>query len=219
MLAPFRLLMLVVLLTGLAASSPTPAFAQVTPHDSIQTGQRSEKEYLEIARLRAEIEKAKAEAEKLRADRLTGWLAPAVSVLSVILLILTLVSQRSTAMRIQQEQAQHSLELKIADFIMSSRSPAMAKQRAELLSSLYADGVSSRFLETVRAHAAAGNFPGDLGLEIKVRFFEAAAAKYDTPSDIAELARRIFTGDKWLKDDLTPPKTVTQQVSTEKWEE
>jgi hypothetical protein len=216
MVTPCRLLVLILLLAGWAAKSPTLAFGQVTSPDPIQTEQRSEKENLEIARLRAEIEKVRAEAEKLQADRITGWLAPAVGVLSVLLLILTLVSQRSTAMRVQREQAQHALELKIADFIMSSRSPAMARQRAELLSGLYADGVSSRFLETVRAHAAAGDFPGDIGFDLRTRFFEATAAKYDAPSDIAELARRIFTGDKWLKDDLTPPKTVAQPASVEK---
>jgi hypothetical protein len=210
------LLLLIVLLAGWEAKSPTCAVGQATSPGTIQTGERSEKENLEIARLSAEIEKFRAEAAKLQTDKLTGWIAPTVSVLSVFILVLTLVVQRSTAMRVQREQAQHALELKVADFIMSSRSPAMARQRSELLSGLYADGVSNRFLETVRAHAAAEDFPGDIGFDFRTRFFAATAAKYDAPSDIAELARRIFTGDKWLQADLTPPKTVAQPVSTEK---
>jgi len=210
----YRLLLLIVLIASWEAKSPTIAFAQATSPGTIQTGERSEQENLEIARLRAEIEKCRAEAEKLQADKFTGWIAAAVSVLSVLILVVTLIDQRGTAMRIQHEQERHALELKIADFIMSSRSPAMAQQRAELLSSLSTDSVSGRFLETVRRQAADGDFPGDLGVDLRTRFFAATAAKYDAPSDIAELARRIFTGDTWLRDDLTPPKTVAPPAST-----
>jgi hypothetical protein len=169
-----------------------------------------------MTRLKEEIEKVRAEAEKLRTDKMTGWIAPAVSVLSVLILALTLVSQRKTAIQVQRKQGQHELALKIADFIMSSRSPAMAEQRAELLSSLSVDGVSSRFLETVMTHTKAKNFPGDIGYDLRTRFFEATAAKYDEPSDVAELARRIFTGDDWLKNDLTPPKMVMQSAGAGK---
>ena len=220
MSTPCRLLVLILLIVGWEAKSPTLAFSQAMLPGTIEAGQSSEKENLEIARLRAEIEKVGAEAEKLRGDKITSWIAPAASVLSVLISVLilnwTLVSQRETAMQVQREQGRHALELKIADFIMSSRSPAMAEQRAELLSSLSADGVSSRFLETVITHAKAKDFPGDIGYDLRTKFFEATAAKYDAPSDVAELARRIFADDKWLKGDLTPPKTVVQPASTEK---
>src|SRR5262249_6376286 len=92
------------------------------------------------------------------------------------------------------------------EFIMTSRSPAMAKDRAELLSTLY-HGDSREFLDVVRTKAERHDFPGDIGFELRSRVFEQTALKYNDASDIIELARRIFTGDMWLRDLDTPQRT------------
>jgi hypothetical protein len=148
-----RLMMMVLLATSLPMSFAT-VFGQVaSPPTAQQLGTQTledkDKLDLEKERLRAQTEKLKAEAWKFEWDRYTGWIAPAVSILGVPILILTMVMQRRTAMKVQEgtrapgdfklqgEEARAALELKIADFIMSSRSPAMARMRAELLSGLY----------------------------------------------------------------------------------
>jgi hypothetical protein len=189
-----------------AAPSGTSPQASTTPQASLPNAQDDQKRDLELRKLHAEITKLSAETDKLYWDRVTGWIAPTVSVLTILILAITIVAQRRTALDVQKLQDQHTLELKIAEFIMTSRSPAMAKDRAELLSTLY-HGDSREFLDVVRTKAEGHDFPGDIGFELRSRVFEQTALKYNDASDIIELARRIFTGDMWLRDLDTPQRT------------
>ncbi len=51
-------------------------------------------------------------------------------------------------------------------------------------------------------------FPGDLGFELRLKVFQELAGRYKHPADVAVLARNIFKGDDWLKEDLTPPEAT-----------
>ena len=181
------------IVTTILSTAPALALAQSSqptvpqPQSAGPAGRDDEKTRLELSRLRADVDKVAAEREKLVAEKYTSWFAPAVSLLAIPILIATIILQRRTAVQVQQQHGQYALELKIAEFIMGSRSPAMARQRAELLSNLYREGVSTKFLENVRVQAGMGEFPGDLGFALRNTFFTTVASKYDNPSDILEL--------------------------------
>jgi hypothetical protein len=116
-------------------------------------------------------------------------------------------TQGESALKLQQAQGDAALQLKIIELIMSSRSPALAKGRAELLATSNTKNIGAAFLKAVEAMTAEGQFPGDLGFELRTQVFEQLAGKYSDPSDVALLARNIFTGDDWLKKDILPPKS------------
>ena len=167
---------------------------------------------MELRKLQAEIAKLSAEAHKLYWNNLTDWIAPTVSIFTILMLAVTIRAQRRTALDVR-----HILELKIAEFIMTSRTPGMARQRAALLSTLYQGGISKEFLNVVKAKADQGEFPGDLGFALRTTVFEQTAPKYADPRDIVELARRMFTGDEWLKK-LDAPQATVVAVSADKGE-
>ena len=90
---------------------------------------------------------------------------------------------------------------------MSSRSPAMTRDRAKLLASLNQRNTGTDFLKAVEAMTTERQFPRDIGFELRTRIFEQLSEKYSEPSDVALLARNIFSGDDWLKKDILPPKS------------
>lgn len=211
--------------TPRTASAPTAATA-TSPTTQVDV----EKRDLELGKLRGEIQKLQADIKKAEWDSYTAWIGPALSVITIVVLAATLVSQRKTALEVQQRQgaaalalqekqgqaalelqkAQSSaaLEIKVVDLVMSSRSPALALGRAELLRHLNKD-TSNYFLQEVIQKAADRDFPGDLGFELRTKVFEVLAGKYTEPADVALLARKIFSGDDWLKEDLVPRTAAT----------
>jgi hypothetical protein len=209
-----------------ATASPAPATqTNPTPEDAEK---EKKKRDLELQKLDTEIKKMKAETDKATAEiNKTAWdrIGPLVSVLTIFILAYTMVSQRKTALDVQKKQGQSELDLqkaearaaldiKVVDLVMSSRSPALARGRAELLSHLYKEEVRSDFLKAVEAMTANHEFPGDLGHEQRMTVFHELAAKYSKPEDVAVLALGIFGGDKppkWLENlnrvlpKLAPP--------------
>jgi heme exporter protein D len=226
-------LLLMILILGLGTAQRSVQ-SQDAPPGTVQqaatpsTDKDEQKKDLELQKLRSGIAKLSVESEKLRLDGYLGWIAPTVSLLTIAILALTVFWQRKTALDVQMRQAgqaieiqkrqadqaieiqtrqgQHALELKIADFVMGSRSPAQALKRAELLTALYKGQVGNEFLEVVKTRAAQGDFPGDLGIEIRKTIFDKLSGNYKEPADVAELARRIFSGDQWLKVLEVPEK-------------
>jgi hypothetical protein len=211
--------------TASPASVPTPATATSPAPDDV------EKRDLDLGKLRAEIQKLQADTKKAEADTKKAnwdWIGPLVSVITIAVLAATLVSQRKTALDVQEKQsaaslqlqqkqgqaalelqkAQNSaaLEIKVIDLVMSSRSPALARGRAELLGHLYTEEARSAFLDAVKTMTLRREFPGDLGFELRTKVFTELASKYKEPADVALLARRIFSGDDWLKEELVPSK-------------
>jgi hypothetical protein len=196
---------------------------------------------LELEKLRAEIDKLKADTKKAAADTVkaewdssTAWMAsigPIISVITILILAATLIAQRKTALDVQEKQGQAALdlqkaeasaarEIKVVDLVMSSRSPALARDRAALLSHLYKEEVRSAFLNAVEAMTVRHEFPGDLGLEQRMNVFHELAGKYTKPEDVAQLAREIFGGEhppNWLKNLVLPKPAPTPrtQISEE----
>jgi len=184
---------------------------------------------LERQKLKAEREKLEADTSKANFDKLWGWIAPLVSILSIVILVATLRNQRSTALDVQDRQAtsalklqkeqaasalalqerqgNQALQLKITELIMASRSPALAGMRAELLSTLYDKSGTSAFLSKVKEMTDDKKFPGDLGHELRTKVFEELAEKYENPADVKLAAETIYCGDDWLKEDIAPPTT------------
>jgi hypothetical protein len=222
-----------------AQTPPTPP-APSAPASSSPTADDPQKRELELSKLRAEVAKLQVEVDKTQIDKYVGWIAPTVSALTLIVLVMTLVTQRKTALDVQvkqaasalaiqtkqaasalevqtkqgasalalqQAQGDAALQLKIVELIMSSRSPALARGRAELLASSNSRNISSDFLKAVLDVTAKHQFPGDLGFELRTTVFEQLSGKYTDPSDVALLARNIFSGDDWLKANILPPKS------------
>jgi hypothetical protein len=196
---------------------------------------------LEGQKLKVEMEKLSADTSKANIDSFFGWIAPLVSILSILILVATLRNQRKTALDVQERQAKSALELadrqasqardvqerqaksalalqerqgnqalqlKITELIMASRSPALARMRAALLSTLYEESSTNPFLSKVKEMTDEHQFPGDLGHEVRTKVFEELAAKYQNPADVKLLAEKIFSGVDWLKEDIAPPKTL-----------
>jgi hypothetical protein len=114
--------------------------------------------------------------------------------------------QWAQALALQEKQGQAALDIKVIDLVMSSRSPALALDRAELLSHLYENEVGSAFLLAVKAMTKRHEFPGDLGFELRTKVFTELASKCTEPGDVEVIARNIFSKDEWLKRELVPPK-------------
>jgi len=192
------------------------ASGQGTPNqtDAQQTSSPTDDQIrrkLETDKLKLETDKLKDEIDKLHIDRVTVWIAPAISAGSVLLLAVGLLVQRATTTRVQRMLGRVDLELKVAELVMSSRSSAMARERAEILTTLYEKGMSSEFLTTMRK---VQEFPIDLGIELREEFLRQVGPKYDEPSDIEELYRRVFPGQaRWLTPNFVPPKTAGARPS------
>jgi hypothetical protein len=208
--------------TPTAPSPPQSATASVST--ATNPAPDDEKRKLELEKLRAEIDNLKADTKKAAADTekaewdsstaWTAWIGPLISVITIFILAATLIAQRKTALDVQEKQGQAALdlqkaeaiaarEIKVVDLVMSSRSPALAQLKAELLGSLE---VRSPFLDAVKARTEMHQFPGDLGLELRMKVFEELASKYDEPADIVLLARQtLFGGEDWF-EKLVPPK-------------
>jgi hypothetical protein len=197
-----------------AQGQPQAPTQQTSPQPSDDEARRqgearlrnAETAKLEVERdkLLAETEKLKVEKEKMETD-VRAWIAPAISALSVLFIAIGLIVQYFQATRLQRTQARVDGELKMMEILMASRSPAMAQDRANLFLRMYRQEMSRPFAETIADIRK--RFPGDIGMEVREKFFEVVGAHYQNPHDIQELARRIFTGDEWLQKDLTPPKT------------
>jgi hypothetical protein len=212
------------------ATGPTPqASYQPPPADQLDEIKRrleNEKLEAEIAKIKSDMsddtrvlenQKLKAEIEKLtfdtsQANRFAGWIAPLVSILTIVVLVAGLLNTRKTALNVQKEQGNQALQLKITELIMASRSPALAGMRGELLSTLYEKNGTNTFFSKIKEMTAKKQFPGDLGHEVRIKVFEELAAKYENPADVKLLAENIFSGDEWLKQDIAPPKMLLPQA-------
>ena len=113
--------------------------------------------------------------------------------------------QGQAALDLQTAEACAAREIKVVDLVMSSRSPALAQLKAELLGSLYREEVRSPFLKAVKEMTDMREFPGDLGLEMRMKVFQELVSKYDEPADIVLLARKTLLGGKGWLDELVPP--------------
>ena len=89
--------------------------------------------------------------------------------------------QGAAALELQKRQGDAALELKIVELVMSSRSPALARGRAELLNTLRGGVTASTFLDAVNAMTANRQFPGDLGFELRLKVFQELAGKLQAP--------------------------------------
>jgi 2-polyprenyl-3-methyl-5-hydroxy-6-metoxy-1,4-benzoquinol methylase len=196
-----KLLLVILPLAGIISTWSVSAQSQAAPKppDAPETAVQMD----EQKKRNLEIQKLEVEIQKLESDRATVWIGPAISALSVLIVVVTVLVQRQTSTALQKRQGELDLELKVAEFIMSSRSPNMARQRADLLGALYQRGITSKFLESVQS--VGRNFPGDLGIEMRTEFFTQVAAKYDAPDDVANLFRQIFPKEEWLDKVQIPP--------------
>ena len=108
--------------------------------------------------------------------------------------------QGNDALELQKERSNADRDIKVVDLIMNSRSPALAQLKAELLSSLYKEENISAFLDLVKERTEMKQFPGDLGIEMRMKVFEKLVEKCKEPADIVLLARdTLFGGEGWFE--------------------
>jgi hypothetical protein len=209
-------LLLLILILGLGTAQRS-VHSQDAPSSTVQqaatpsTDKDEQKKDLELQKLRSEIAKLSAESAKLRADSFWSWTAPIASIVGILtlpILAWTISSQRKTALEVQKQEGEHELVVKIADFVMGSRSPEHALKRAELLTALYKGQAANEFLNLVKSKAAEKDFPGDIGIEMRKIVFDKLASNYKEPAEMVELARRIWPNDGWLKKLDVPKKTA-----------
>jgi hypothetical protein len=180
--------------SGWCATPAEPTAAQAG--QNVETS--AERTQLEIQKLRVEI-------EKLRQEVGFGWLAPIASVIASFISVVSVAAvlgamwfQRSTALTIQDRSEKSAFDLKVADILMSSNANWVAKQRLQVLRSLYKDRISEEFEKSFDPE----RFPGTLNRELKLDLFEAIAEKCRTQADVIDVFSKLFPKgeDWWLKD-------------------
>lgn len=235
---------------GISSPSPVQATPGLTPAEQFKSaGLDQEKKDKELDKLKLEIEKLKQDTSKARVDTWVGWITPVVSLGTLAILVFTLRSQRKTALKVQEKQAEDALKLqlkqgeaalklqhqqgadalklaqkqsdqalfnKLADIVVDSRTPDMARDRAELLKYLYNDNMGPQFLTRVQTMVDKGRFPGSLRAELNKAVFEQIASKCANPEDVANLARSIWPNDDWLKNlEIQPHRDHSQSPPTQ----
>jgi len=201
----------------LAAQSTTspPAAPMLTLDD--------EKKMLEVEKYKAEIRKLTqdsqdhglsvdrltAEIDKLRSDRYIAWGSAGAIILSFFGVIATILFQRKTALDVQSRSEQTNFELKVADFVMSSYSGAVADQRLKVLTRLYGDRLRPGFADDFQKDL----FPSIKYQELRLALFTSLVEKCNTQDDVLKVFQQVFPEEgSWWFDKLFPPKVEHNQL-------
>jgi hypothetical protein len=86
-----------------------------------------------------QLTKLQLEIDKLEVDKITTLVTSILGILSALGFIIGFFIQRWWAQKSQEQSEMANLKLKIAEFVMSSVGPTMARQRIRILRDLYKD--------------------------------------------------------------------------------
>ena len=143
--------------------------------------------------------KLELEIAKLQDDQITELIAPALSAFSILVLAISLIIQRRTARGIQKRSEQTNFELKVAELLMSSPSPAAAEARMNVLNGLYEErlrpGFKNRFDKK--------DFHGPRFHELRLEVFRQMSAKASSPEEVTQVFRRVFSNEKALYAEIS----------------
>jgi hypothetical protein len=174
-------------------ASPTDLSSSAPTATTLSGDERNDTKKLESDKLEAEI-------NKLRSDIWTAYITPIVSFLSALGVVVTILVQRQTALNIQKQTEKTNLELKVADFVMNSVGPTMARQRLGIFQDLYQNRLSPEFIQAIRNTdlIKQDHFPGTRRDQLRVELFKAIAATADSPNAAIDAFRSVFPTENLL---------------------
>jgi hypothetical protein len=174
-----------------APASPTDQSSSAPAATTIGENESNDRKKLELDKLKAEI-------NKLRADKWTTYITPIVGLISALGVVGAILVQRQTAFNIQKQSEKANFELKFADFVMNSESPAMARQRLGIFRDLYRDRLSPEFIHAISESdfILRDDFPGTRRQQLRVELFKAIAAKAESPNAAIDAFNLVFPHEK-----------------------
>jgi hypothetical protein len=191
-----------------ATTTITHAVAQHTPAlltdqsrsatiPAIQTDTRSGDEDNDKSKL--DIKKLNLEIDKLNTDKLLAYITTVLGFISGGVAVGAIVVQRQMALKTQQQSEKTNLELKVADSVMNSVGPTMARQRFGMFQDIYKDRLSKEFIEGVGNAIKQDSFPGTRRDQLRLELFKAIATKADSKNAAIEAFDLTFPDEKFLQ--------------------
>jgi hypothetical protein len=148
-----------------------------------------------------QLTKLEAEIAKLKVDKITTLVTSIVGVLSAVGFIITFLMQRRMAQESQEQSELANLQLKIAEFVMSSVGPTMARQRLQIFRDLYKDrkGAIQDFIAVLGETdlIKKDDFPGTRRDQLRVELFKSMAAKATSEEETKKAFKDVFPNEKF----------------------
>ncbi|SDT45079.1 hypothetical protein [Bradyrhizobium canariense] len=197
------------------ADAQTPAGTAQMPPAAVQGGngaaqagsavvvdQLSEfqKESLEIERQRLTLQR-----DQLALDReKSGW-----TFLGVAVPLMAAVVALMAGIITMFFQARAQFNMKAAELVLGSYSPAAAKSRAAMLSRMFSHWLRADFPQSFSAN----EFPGTRLQEMKMELFRALRAKDADPEQVVRHWLAVFDGEKSRFSELFPDLATPGQAT------
>jgi len=152
-----------------------------------------------------EDQKLRLEIRKLETETVIGYFAPVLNALTILMVLLTILSQRRTAIEIQDKAERANFDMKAAELFMSSHTAWGAKKRLELLSQIFRERMPADIVERFKDE----NFPGQKYYDLRLEIAKQMAAKCTSPSDVIEVFRASFPEERSIFENIYPASQST----------
>ena len=137
------------------------------------------------------------EQQKLEIERMKAWLTVGSILVPLLTGIGAIYWQVRSSAQLKETEAKNAFELKAAEIVLSSSSPAAAVGRAKALASLFPHRLPPQFATSFNST----EFPGTIRHEIKIELFRAIAQNPEHKDDIVAAARQIFPKEEsWINE-------------------
>jgi hypothetical protein len=172
------------------------ASAQLAP--SIESEER--KRQLELKKLDFEAQKAEFDAY------FTWWIGPLLTAASIAFAGYSVAYQTRQASKDREKDAQKDATLKLAEFVMNSRQPAMARERLRILSQLDKKSFGTGIADTIglpkrpAGQADEQHFPAVERSELKLEVFRSLASQPGHANEILRFFASIYPNETWITD-------------------
>jgi len=138
------------------------------------------------------------EYEKLRMEKLKAWLTGLSIFIPALIAIISISWQMKNASKLKQSDTKTAFQLKAAEIVLNSASPAAARNRAEVLRQLFPEYLPSDFAKSFDSTILPGTRKQD-----KLEFLKLISQYPSLKKEIIKTWKKLFPwDDEWLNGDV-----------------
>jgi hypothetical protein len=160
-----------------------------------------------------DLQKLELETRKIKNEIDIWWLTPVLTAASILLAGAGVAWQTRNANNSRRQEAKAEATLKLAEFVLSSRHPAMARNRVALLERIDKESFGSDIISKLGLDDPKVPFPAVARSELQVEVFKQLASNPQNTEKIKKAFSEIFPRETWIYSDA-PEQSGSSSAST-----